>query len=119
MKTVLIVDDEVKICSLLSRFFQQRGLRTVTATSGTEALQKLDDEMPDYLLLDIRMPDMSGLDVLKIAKEHCPGLNVVMLTALDDAEMAKTAFGLGATDYLTKPFGWGDQELARLFFSPA
>ena len=119
MKTLLIVDDEVKICVLLSRFFESRGLRTLTANSGSEALEKLDSNHPDYLLLDIRMPDMSGLDVLRVAKQRQPQLNVVMLTALNDAELAKTAFGLGASDYLTKPFGWGDQELARVFFTPS
>ena len=119
MKTLLIVDDEVKICLLLSRFFESRGLRTLTANSGNEALKTLDADHPDYLLLDIRMPDMSGLDVLRAAKQHHPDVNVVMLTALNDAELAKAAFRLGASDYLTKPFGWGDQELARVFFTPA
>ncbi len=118
MKTLLIVDDESKVCLLLSRFFEQRGLRTLTATSGTEALQKLEAETPEYLLLDIRMPDMSGLEVLKLAKQRHPRLNVVMLTGCTDAEAAQTAFQLGATDYLTKPFRWGDQELARVFFDP-
>ena len=84
MKTLLIVDDEVEICTLLTRFFSSRGFRTQTAHSGHEALEKLKAETPDYLLLDIRMPDISGLDVLQAVKRQYPDVKVVMVTALGD-----------------------------------
>lgn len=119
MHTVMIVDDEPGVRSILSRFFKSRGFQTQTAGSGHEALSALKTCRPDYLLLDIRMPDMSGLDVLKEVKVRYPDMVVCMITAMDDVEMARTAFECGATDYITKPFGWSDQEWVRVFFKPA
>jgi two-component system NtrC family response regulator len=117
MKTLLIVDDEVKICALLSRFFASRGFRTLTASSGHEALERLHTETPDYLLLDIRMPDLSGLEVLKLAKQRHPNLIVVMVSAMDDTDTVHAAFQLGASDYVRKPFELNDLAWARAFFS--
>ena len=117
MKTLMIVDDEDKICWFLSRFFDARGFHTVIANSGYAAIEKLHTEAPDYLILDLRMPDVSGFDILKLAKERYPNLNVVVVTACDDAETAKTAFRLGASDFVTKPFGMNEQTWARAFFT--
>ena len=116
-KTLLIVDDEPKICEMLSRFFDARGFHAVTATSGRQAIELLTRECPAYLLLDIRMPDVSGLDVLKMAKARCPSVKVVMVTAIDDQQTADDAFQLGATDYITKPFELDEASWARAFFA--
>ena len=117
MKTLLIVDDEIQICKVLSRFFDLRGFRTQTAFSGEEAVEKLRAQIPDYLLLDVRMPGLSGFDVLKLAKQLYPDLKVVMVTAFGDEETVKTAFELGASDFITKPFSLDDQAWARAFFA--
>ena len=117
MKSLLIVDDERKICEVLSRFFAARGFQTETVQSGYEAIARLDEASPDYLLLDIRMPDMSGLDVLRQAKARHPALRVVMVTAIGDEETMQTAYELGAADYVTKPFHLNDQSWARAFFA--
>ena len=117
MKTLLIVDDEIQICTVLSRFFEGRGFRTQTVQSGREAINRLQGQAPDYLLLDVRMPDVSGLYVLKLAKRLYPDLKVVMVTAYGDPETAKIAFDLGASDFITKPFGFDDQAWARAFFT--
>ena len=109
MKTVLIVEDEPKICGLLAQFFESRGLRSLTAETGHEALARLNEEAPDYLLLDIGMPDVSGLDVLKLAKARHPKLKVIMVTAFGDEQTIETAASLGASDYITKPFGLSEQ----------
>ena len=116
MKSLLIVDDEPKICSLLSSFFEAHGFRTRTAHSGAEAIQTLHAEVPDYMILDLRMPGMSGLDVLRLAKKEHPELRVVMVTASDNLEMAKQAVELGASHYVTKPFHFHDRNWARTFF---
>jgi DNA-binding response OmpR family regulator len=118
MKTLLIVDDEPKICRLLSGFFSSRGFTAATAQSGREALSRLEESVPDYLLLDIAMPDMSGLELLREAKTRYPDLKVVMVTALDDEETKAEALRAGALDYVTKPFTFTDQGWARAFFSP-
>ena len=117
MKTVLIVDDEAKLREYLARFFAARGFRTLTASSGSEAVEQLTHEVPQYLLLDIRMPDISGLDVLKFAKQQHPHLKVVMVTALQDTQLIEQAFQLGASDYVTKPFAMDDPAWARAFFA--
>jgi len=105
MKTVLIVDDEPKIRAILAQFFESRGLRILTAETGREALSRLDEAAPDFLLLDIGMPDISGLEVLKTAKARFPSVKVVMVTAFGDDQTIETAAQLGACDYITKPFG--------------
>lgn len=117
MKTLLIVDDELKICELLSRFFTSLGFATSTAESGREAMERLDSQAPDYLLLDLRMPDISGLEVLRQAKARYPNLKVVIVTALSDADTVDEAFRCGASDYITKPVAFTDQAWARAFFT--
>ena len=116
-KALLIVDDEPKICEMLSRFFLARGFRTTIATSGQEAITMLSRECPQYLLLDIRMPDLSGLEVLKMAKASCPEVKVIMVTAIDDPQTEDAALRLGAMDYITKPFELNETSWARAFFS--
>ena len=119
MRTLLIVDDEEKVREVLARFFTTRGFSVTTAGSGTEALQRLDAEAPDYLLLDIHMPDVSGLDVLQQAKQRHPALRVVMVTGRDDTALMDRAFELGAADYVTKPLNFDERRWARAFFADA
>ena len=117
MKQLLIVDDETKICDLLARFFTSMGFHTTTASSGRKALELLEGSVPDYMLLDIRMPDISGLEVLREAKSRHPSLKVVMVTAMADSESMNEAFRCGAIDYVTKPLAFTDQAWARAFFT--
>ena len=119
MKTLLIVDDELAICEMLSRFFASLGFHTLTTQSGRHALELLETQSPDYLLLDVRMPDVSGLEVLRQAKARHPDLKVVMVTGLSETEMAEEALRAGASDYLTQPVAFTDQAWARVFFAPA
>ncbi len=119
MRTLLIVDDEEKVREVLSRFFTTRGFSVTTAGSGAEALKRLDAWAPDYLLLDIHMPDVSGLDVLQQAKQRHPALRVVMVTGRDDTALMDRAFELGAVDYVTKPLNFDEQRWARAFFADA
>ena len=116
-KTLLIVDDEPKICDMLSRFFTARGFRTVIATSGHQALEFFLQETPQYVLLDIRMPDLSGLEILKTIKAYFPEAKVIMVTAVESQETAVEAMQLGASDYITKPFELDETSWARVFFS--
>ncbi len=117
MKTILIIDDEAKICQLLSCFFERRGFQTITAHSGSEAIERLSRGAPDYLLLDVRMPDVSGLEVLRLARSLYPNLRVIMVSSVGNAETIQEAFRLGAYDYVSKPFTVDDQAWARAFFA--
>lgn len=101
---ILVVDDEAELCALLGEFLTSKGYRVITATSGGEALVKVRQEDLDAVLLDVRMPDMSGLDVLRAIRTMGKAMYVVVVTALEDETTRQEAQRLGADDYVTKPF---------------
>jgi len=100
---VLIVDDEPEICSLLEEFLSQRGYAVATATSGEEGISKFAVMKPDLVLLDIRMPDIDGLQVLKQIKQSDPQTGTIMITAIKDSDTVKQALTMGVNDYIVKP----------------
>jgi two-component system cell cycle sensor histidine kinase PleC len=107
-KTVLIVDDEEPIRDILSRRLKAEGYECVTAANGAEALQSAFMHDLDIVLLDIKMPGMSGMEVLsKLAIDH-PDTSIIMATAVTDIDTAIGAMKLGAYDYLNKPFNMDD-----------
>lgn len=101
--TVLVVDDEESITSALARFLRLRGYQVETAESAAEALDLLGRCKTGVMLCDVRMPGMSGLDLIPHAILAEPDLAIVMLTAVGDAASATEALSKGAMDYLTKP----------------
>ncbi len=109
---VLVVDDEESIRFALSRFLRSRGYDAVMAESGAEALARLSQEKFDIMLCDVRMPAMSGLDVLPHALRLDSDLAVLMLTAVNDAATATDALSHGAMDYLVKPVELAELERA-------
>jgi len=102
--TILIVDDEKNICSLISRILKKEGLETIETYEGDTALKMILSENPDIALVDFRMPGMNGMDLLKRAKEVDEDLPVVLITAYADIKGAVEAMRAGAHDYLAKPF---------------
>jgi len=103
MAKILVVDDEVKICELLQRFFEKKGYTVITANSGMDAIEKVQNESPDVMLLDIRMPGMDGVEVLKCVREFNKKIGIIMVTAVMDEDIAKNTMKLGADEYITKP----------------
>lgn len=112
MNKILVVDDQKIVCYSLQRFLQSEGYNVHTATSGEDALSVLNDINPDLVIMDVRMPEMDGLEVLKRIKESHPKVQVIMMTAFSTTEKAIYAMKLGAYDYLTKPFD-NDELLIR------
>ena len=106
---VLVVDDEETIRTAIARFLSSRGYQVVAEESGAAALTRLGKEKFDIMLCDVRMPEMSGLEVLPHALRCDADLAVLMLTAVNDASTATDALAQGAMDYLVKPI-----ELATL-----
>jgi DNA-binding NtrC family response regulator len=104
MDSVLIIDDEKNIRALLMRVLAEEHLEVHAAGSAAEGLQIADDVDPDVILLDLRLPDASGLDVLKTLKARHPAAAVLMVTAFGQVESAVEAMKGGADDYLEKPF---------------
>jgi DNA-binding NtrC family response regulator len=109
-KRVLIVDDEAVVRNGISRALQKRGMFTELASSGREALDFLNDQAFDLVLLDIRMPDMDGIEVLKRIRAGHPETEVIMITGYPTIDSAVHSVKLGALDYLVKPFRLDDLE---------
>src|SRR3989338_6279988 len=104
MVKLLVADDETKIAKILETFFKERGYEVFLAHDGTSALECIRRERPHLILLDLRMPGPSGIDVLKAAKELDATIKVIIITALDDQQLMTQARELGASDYVIKPF---------------
>lgn len=106
---ILVVDDDPDILNLLTHFWQGKDRDVRTAQSGREALQALEQEEPDLVILDVVMPEMDGWEVLRRVREKSP-VPVIMLTGKDTP--TDTAKGLlsGADDYVVKPFDLGELE---------
>jgi DNA-binding response OmpR family regulator len=103
-KKVLVVDDEDSIREIYRRELQTRGYTVVAAPDGEEGLLKAGEESPDIVLLDIMLPKMSGIDVLKALKENqlTKNIPVLLLTNLGEETIIKEGFELGADGYLLK-----------------
>jgi two-component system response regulator (stage 0 sporulation protein F) len=104
MKKLLIVDDQNGIRVLLVEVFSSEGYQTFQAANGKLALDIVRSESPDLVLLDMKIPGMDGLDILKHIKEIDPSMKVIMMTAYGELDMIKEATDLGALMHFTKPF---------------
>jgi DNA-binding NtrC family response regulator len=100
---LLLVDDEVDYVNVLANRLCKRNVRVTKAYSGTEAVRALRWQNFDVAVLDLKMEDMDGLEVLKIFKRIDPEIPVIMLTGHGSEEAAREGIALGAFDYLSKP----------------
>lgn len=103
-ETILIVDDEDFICENLQRILREEGYESVVARTGSDAITTVRRSSVDLVLLDLKLPDISGIEVLKKLKEEDPDLIVVIITGYASVESAVEALKLGAYDYIKKPF---------------
>ena len=101
---VLVADDEEEIRKILSNILEKEGFEVITASDGEQAMQKICSDIPDAVLLDVRMPGLNGMEVLKKIKAIEENLPVVLVTAYADTHQAVEAMKEGAYDYLAKPF---------------
>lgn len=100
---ILVVDDEVKMCFTLTKLFELCHYPVAVAHDGLEALDKIDSFQPNCILLDIRMPKMNGVDVLKKVRQEHPEIVVIMTTAVVSEESREECLKAGAAEYLIKP----------------
>src|SRR5262252_484490 len=100
---VLIVEDEPVLARAIATFLERHGLATVTAGSGEDALRLAEETSPDVAVVDIRLPGIDGLEVLREFRADSPGRQVIVTTAHASVASALEAMKLGAFDYLTKP----------------
>lgn len=103
MKTILVVDDEPKILQIARDYLEHAGMRVVTASDGKAALASVRASKPDLLVLDLGLPGMDGLDVMRALRKES-NLPIILLTARSDESDKLVGLELGADDYVVKPF---------------
>ena len=108
---ILVVDDELFICELLEEFISKLGYEVTTASSGEDALSKFRQEKFEVVLLDIKMPGMNGREVLRRIKEMDRSTGVIVLSAFGDGVTVNDMLGIGADDFLVKPFELNNLEI--------
>lgn len=104
---ILIVDDDVAMCEMLSDYFQAKGYRTRTATNAADAIASLRDRLPDLMLTDLRIGPDNGLELCSAALEIDPDMPVVVMTGFGDLDAAVGAIRAGAYDFVKKPIELG------------
>lgn len=104
MRKILLVDDDDQLRSSFYNLLTAEGYEVRTAASGEAALRMLEEEMPDVVIMDVRMPGIDGLATLRVMREHEPRLPVIIMTAYSTTDAAIEATKLGAFDYILKPF---------------
>ncbi len=107
-RLIYVVDDDSSIRSTLAAFLEDEGFRVMEGTSGAEVLPAVTRDAPDLILLDLRMPDGSGMQVLESVHERAPEIPVLIMTAYDSSSAAIQAIQQGAYDYISKPFDLPD-----------
>ena len=112
MTKILIVDDEETIRLALRKFLRSRGYEVEIAGSGDQAMEFLDKDSFSLMLCDVRMPGMTGVQVVPLARQKDRDLAIIMLTAVNDAATATEVLASGATDYLMKPVELADLQQA-------
>ena len=103
MSKLLIVDDETDIREFAKSFFKRRNIDVLTASGGRQALDIIEKESPDLVLLDVRMEEMTGIEVLRELRAKNNSLRVIMVTGVEEEETVKEANSLGAIGYIHKP----------------
>ena len=104
MVKLLVADDERKICRLLESFFSERGYSVLLAHDGPAALSCIRTERPHLVFLDLHMPGLDGLEILRATREIDETIKVIVITAIEDQTIIGQVKALGAADYVTKPF---------------
>ena len=100
---VLVVDDDPNVQEILREFLSAKGYEIITAGDGAEGLRRVKEERPHLILLDVQMPKMDGLEVLRRLREIDKEVSVIMITSVNEQEIARQAIELGAFDYIVKP----------------
>jgi DNA-binding NtrC family response regulator len=102
--TILIVDDELMMRKLLEKILTREGYRILTAEDGEQALDIVKSDKVNIIISDMKMPNMSGFELLRAVKADHPEIGMIMMTAYGDTYTVKDALLLGADEYITKPF---------------
>ena len=103
-KKILIVDDEAGIVLEIKEFLEEEGYEVYMADTAKAGIQLAEEMLPDVVLIDVKLPDASGIDVLRAVKEKCPKIKTIMVTGYVDQNVMDEAEKLGRDTFLQKPF---------------
>jgi len=101
---IVVVDDDLSLCHFLKRTLSQKGYQVISCNTGSEAIRLVDEQETDLVLLDNKLPDLMGLEILKEMRQKHPKIPIIIMTAFGTADTAIEAMCLGAFDYILKPF---------------
>jgi two-component system nitrogen regulation response regulator GlnG len=104
MAKILLIEPDTKVLEFISRFLMEAGHRVVISDQGKAALKKMEEDRYDLLICDTDLHDLPGLHMLKLIKENHEHLPVIVTASLDDPTGRNKAFGMGAFEYIVKPF---------------
>lgn len=102
--SILIVDDEENMLKMLKTFFEEKEFKCYTAKNGREALEVVEANKIDLVITDMKMPEMDGLELLRVIKEKYNNISAVIMTGFAEEYTTTEALNLGADGYITKPF---------------
>jgi len=114
MSKVLVVDDDVNAYMLLKSFLEEKGYDVIRSCNGEDALEKVKNLEPDIMLLDITMPGIDGMEVLRRVRQFNDKIGIIMVTGINDEREAKEALKKGADNYLTKSINFDYLEMCLL-----
>jgi DNA-binding response OmpR family regulator len=112
MYTILLIDDDISGCETLAMYLTEEGYDVITANTGFAGLEKFITHRIDLVILDIRLPDIDGFEVLKRLKKANECINVIMITAFHDKASINKAIEIGAFEYIRKPININEMEIA-------
>ncbi len=112
MSKILVIDDDRSMCETLDLYLAEEGYEVITASTGTEGLNRFVEHSPDVVILDIRLPDIDGFTVLEDLREENENVKVIMITAFHDMESTINAMKSGAFDYIHKPVNVDELDMA-------
>ena len=110
--SILIIEDEKSICDFISRTLELNDYKVMTANTGKDGLAIITSQLPDLVLLDLGLPDMDGMDIIRQTREWS-GMPIIVISARTQEKEKVNALDVGADDYITKPFGTSEL-LARI-----
>lgn len=108
MESILVVDDDINLCTALTDELTEVGYNAEYVTNGFDAIKYLQEKKIDLVLLDLKMPDMDGFDVLREMEEKDINTNVIVLTAYADVKSAIDSAKMGASDFISKPYDFDE-----------
>src|SRR5512141_1295747 len=103
-RSILVADDDASIRSLLKQLLADEGYAVIEAATGSEVIEQVKNRSPDLVIMDVRMPELDGIEALQKVKALAPRTAVLIMTAFGTSNFAIKAMELGAFDYITKPF---------------